>query len=43
MKGRNVEAIFEGERDGGRDSECNGGGDVESNRVEAVRLAADSQ
>ena len=46
----NVEASVEGEKDGGRDDECNGdvdgtisGGDVDSNRVEAAQLTANSQ
>ena len=49
-RGKDVEAIFEKEKDDSSDGECNGdvdgtngGGDVDSNRVEAVRLVADSQ
>ena len=48
--GRGIEAIFEGEKDDSRDGGwngdvdgTNGGGDVDSNRVEEVRLVADSQ
>ena len=45
-----VEASVEGEKDGGRDDECDGdmdgtvsGGNVDSTRVEATRLTAESQ
>ena len=45
-----VEASGEGKKDGGRDDECDGdvdgtvsGGDINPNRVEAMRLAAESQ
>ena len=45
-----VEASVEGEKDGGRDDKCDGdvdgtvsGGDIDPNRVEATRLAAESQ
>ena len=45
-----IEASVEGEKDGGRDDGCDGdgdgtvsGGNVDPNRVEATRLAAESQ
>lgn len=49
-RGKNIEMIVEGDKDGGRDGEWNGDVDCtnsddddDSNRVKAVRLAAEGQ